>query len=128
MQLGQGSWVSWFGVFLPFPLLRLIHSQSKGNKGGTAVRLSFTPQQATEDKPDESMFAPTVLTFVNSHLAAFDEMVERRHADFHDLSRRLIFDSSAMDNTEGIGGVRAHESDVLFWMVSSMDTDIRLRS
>lgn len=39
---------------------------------------------------------PTILTFVVSHLAAFDEMVDKRNADFQDLSKRLMFDSSTM--------------------------------
>ena len=36
---------------------------------------------------------PTTLTFVNTHLAAFDEMAEKRNSDFHELSRRLSFES-----------------------------------
>ena len=34
-----------------------------------------------------------MLAFVNAHLAAADDMCDRRNADFHDLSRRLQFDS-----------------------------------
>ncbi|KDQ56675.1 hypothetical protein JAAARDRAFT_194649 [Jaapia argillacea MUCL 33604] len=62
-----------------------------GNKGGTAIRVSFTPLR----KHSSEIWwpSPTILTFVNSHLAAFDEMVDRRNADFHDLSRRLTFNS-----------------------------------
>ncbi|KAF4603303.1 hypothetical protein EYR38_003716 [Pleurotus pulmonarius] len=58
-----------------------------GNKGGTAVRLAFTPP--TQDNESSGAFRPTVLTFVNTHLAAFDEMVDKRNMDFHDLSKRL---------------------------------------
>ncbi|KAJ7243583.1 Endonuclease/exonuclease/phosphatase [Mycena haematopus] len=80
-----------------------------GNKGGTAIRLKFTPT------PTEALAnpAPTVLTFVNAHLAAFDEMVDRRNADFHDLAKRLRFD---LDTDDAVS-VTIFESDVLFWMV-----------
>ncbi|KAI6126805.1 DNase I-like protein [Pisolithus sp. B1] len=63
-----------------------------GNKGATAVRLEFSP-----NSPGESRMAstqPIALTFVNAHLAAFDEMVERRNYDFHDLSARMTFPSA----------------------------------
>ena len=65
---------------------------------------------------------PTVLTFVNSHLAAFDEMVDRRNADFHDLSSRLLFRRQADPTAEAPAGnspqvdVSAFDTDVLFWM------------
>ncbi|KAG1769780.1 DNase I-like protein [Suillus occidentalis] len=74
-----------------------------GNKGATAIRMSYTPL-AQEISP-----SPTVLTFVNAHLAAFDEMVERRNFDFHDISRRLT-----SRRTVGL-----FESDVLFWMLKT---------
>ncbi|KAG2754311.1 DNase I-like protein [Suillus brevipes Sb2] len=91
-----------------------------GNKGATAIRMSYTPL-AQEISP-----SPTVLTFVNAHLAAFDEMVERRNFDFHDLSRRLVFDqtdelgsnsyaNTALETSRRTAGL--YESDVLFWMV-----------
>jgi phosphatidylinositol-bisphosphatase len=65
---------------------------------------------------------PTVLTFVNSHLAAFDEMVDRRNADFHDLSSRLFFrrqpDPNAEASVENSPQVdlSVFDTDVLFWM------------
>ncbi|KAJ7880382.1 hypothetical protein B0H14DRAFT_1574544 [Mycena olivaceomarginata] len=62
-----------------------------GNKGGTAIRMKFTPPATDAVKNP----GPTVLTFVNAHLAAFDEMVEKRNADFHDLAKRLRFDLPA---------------------------------
>ena len=34
---------------------------------------------------------------MNAHLAAFDEMVDRRNADFHDLSKRLAFEVGVPD-------------------------------
>ncbi|EMD36828.1 hypothetical protein CERSUDRAFT_83851 [Gelatoporia subvermispora B] len=107
-----------------------------GNKGATAVRLTFTPAPSAQAPHPR----PTVLTFVNSHLAAFDEMWEKRNADFHDLSKRLLFEpappvDSASATSEGAGYVPAaatvFESDALFWMVdlnyriNLPDADIR---
>ncbi|KAJ3741434.1 DNase I-like protein [Lentinula detonsa] len=80
-----------------------------GNKGGTAIRLAFTPPASSLEDLDSALGetastdehhhgiehpGPTILTFVVSHLAAFDDMVSKRNADFHELSKRLIFDSS----------------------------------
>ncbi|EIN14588.1 DNase I-like protein [Punctularia strigosozonata HHB-11173 SS5] len=83
-----------------------------GNKGATAVRITLAPLLS------DSTSVPTVLTFVNAHLAAFDEMVDRRNADFHDLSRRLVFNGawnpSSSQYTEAYS---VFESDCLFWMV-----------
>lgn len=45
----------------------------------------------------------TVITFVVSHLAAFDDMVEKRNANFHDLGKRLTFDSSVLAVSPGSG-------------------------
>ena len=65
---------------------------------------------------------PTVLTFVNSHLAALDEMVDRRNADFHDLSSRLLFrhradlSAEASVETSPQVDVSVFDTDVLFWM------------
>ncbi|KAJ6625186.1 DNase I-like protein [Mycena sp. CBHHK59/15] len=99
-----------------------------GNKGGTAIRMKFTP-------PGTATGA-TVLTFVNAHLAAFDEMFEKRHADYHELSRRLQFDlGTALPAVEGapLATVTCNifESDVLFWMadlnyrIDVPDADVR---
>ena len=83
--------------------------------------------------------APITFTFVNAHLAAFDEMTEKRNADFHDLSKRLSFnndvppaqppsaegeDNSPDPRTDSVGtepssqSLSIYETDVLFWMVS----------
>ncbi|KZS88555.1 DNase I-like protein [Sistotremastrum niveocremeum HHB9708] len=68
------------------------------NKGAVGISLTF---------PGTS----TRLSFINSHLAAFDEMLDKRNADFHELSRRLRFvDKGGSDRS-------AFESHVLFWMV-----------
>ncbi|KAL0071307.1 hypothetical protein AAF712_001873 [Marasmius tenuissimus] len=123
-----------------------------GNKGGTAIRLTFTPPPSdrlqqnsskdvdgssseggptTKDKShsndsdtsairkarysseydDIKQPGPTTLTFVCSHLAAFDEMVDKRNSDYQDLAKRLVFletpdvVGSAGTNTSGPGAV-----------------------
>ncbi|KAJ7850016.1 Endonuclease/exonuclease/phosphatase [Mycena olivaceomarginata] len=89
-----------------------------GNKGGTAIRMKFTPPATDAVKNP----GPTVLTFVNAHLAAFDEMVEKRNADFHDLAKRLRFDLGPSLPESATAPVpvtcNIFESDALFWMVS----------
>ncbi len=69
---------------------------------------------------------PVTFTFVNSHLAAFDDHMEHRNADFHDISRRLEFGPC----TEYMWAPRTkhraaepqtlniYASDVLIWLVS----------
>lgn len=77
---------------------------------------------------------PTILTFVNAHLAAFDEMADKRNADFQDLSKRLLFENNVVDqdgNEQTEGAINdgsfalssrpplsVYEADVLFWMVT----------
>ncbi|KAJ7742592.1 DNase I-like protein [Mycena metata] len=77
-----------------------------GNKGGTAIRMKFTPPVALEPIGNPGS---TVLTFVNAHLAAFDEM-------------RLQFDLGAAGPEGGSAPVpvtcNVFESDALFWMVN----------
>ncbi|KAK0195909.1 DNase I-like protein [Armillaria mellea] len=93
-----------------------------GNKGGTAVRLTFTPP------PTEGVLTqgPTILTFVNSHLAAFDAMVDRRNADYADLSKRLVFGTPYVGDTTTLW-----ESDAVFWIgdlnyrIDLPDLDVR---
>ncbi|CDO76134.1 hypothetical protein BN946_scf184332.g4 [Trametes cinnabarina] len=96
-----------------------------GNKGATAVQLLFTPTPSGATLP-EYEGKPAVLTFVNSHLAAFDEMFEKRNADFHELSRRLQFDSGIVaDDAVGPGGgygaatipLSVFQTDILFWLL-----------
>ncbi|KAH0578595.1 hypothetical protein H2248_003736 [Termitomyces sp. 'cryptogamus'] len=90
-----------------------------GNKGGSAVRLTFTPP--ISNSVDVISPGPTILTFVNSHLAAFDEMAEKRNSDFQEISKKLKFAPPLSDRA---GTVPVHmsvyESDVLFWMVSEI--------
>ncbi|KAG8933215.1 hypothetical protein FRC02_012289 [Tulasnella sp. 418] len=77
-----------------------------GNKGGVALRLRIYD---------------TVFVFVNSHLAAFDNMVERRNADYSELRRLLRFplppdlfgEPSMFGPNAGV-----FDSDFTFWMVS----------
>ncbi|KIK67887.1 hypothetical protein GYMLUDRAFT_155419 [Collybiopsis luxurians FD-317 M1] len=88
-----------------------------GNKGATAIRLTFTPASFDAlnsalspvvdgaDQRHHGIENPgsTVITFTVSHLAAFDEMAEKRNADFHDLSKRLIFNSSLLASPSSSG-------------------------
>ncbi|KAJ7023466.1 DNase I-like protein [Mycena alexandri] len=93
-----------------------------GNKGGTSIRMKFTPPTMANALEKLENPGSTVLTFVNAHLAAFDEMVEKRNADFHDLAKRLQFDLGAVAPEGGGAAVpltcNVFESDVLFWMVN----------
>ncbi|KAJ7802539.1 DNase I-like protein [Mycena olivaceomarginata] len=103
-----------------------------GNKGGTAIRMKFTPPATDAVKNP----GPTVLTFVNAHLAAFDEMVEKRNADFHDLAKRLRFDLGPTLPEGATAPVpvtcNIFESDALFWMgdlnyrIDVADADVRI--
>ncbi|KAI8989001.1 DNase I-like protein [Trametes punicea] len=106
-----------------------------GNKGATAIRLLFTPMPSLTRAPDYEG-KPTTLTFVNSHLAAFDEMFEKRNADFHDLSKRLQFDSGivaddAVASGSGYGPatipLSVFETDTLFWLVRDLNYRITLQ-
>lgn len=63
---------------------------------------------------------------MNAHLAAFDEMFEKRNADFHDLCKRLQLDSGipADESNAASAGygpptiqLNIFETDVLFWLV-----------
>ncbi|KAG6809727.1 hypothetical protein H0H92_014968 [Tricholoma furcatifolium] len=101
-----------------------------GNKGGVAIHLAFTPP--VPGTSEVTSPGPTILTFVNSHLAAFDEMYEKRNLDFQDLSKRLKFVSQLADETASTSvRVTAYESDVLFWMadlnyrIEIPDEDVR---
>ena len=115
------------------------NSMFQGNKGGTAIRLSFTPPGYNASKASSGS---TSLTFVNAHLAAFDEMADKRNSDFQDLSRRLLFEgiparpssptpeseagvddsmSSDVPATPSLGlppSLSVYETDALFWLVS----------
>lgn len=133
-------------------MLRFASAESffcaQGNKGATAIRLTFIPSlRPDSDTVDAS--SPTdletsehgaedsasdagslTLTFVNAHLAAFDEMVDRRNQEFHELSKKLMFgrelnETETIDYDDDFGfqptlptSVNIYESDALFWMVS----------
>ncbi|THH05204.1 hypothetical protein EW145_g4967 [Phellinidium pouzarii] len=81
-------------------------SLGEGNKGATAVRLTV---------------GATVLTFVNAHLAAFDELTEKRNSDFQELARRLSFTAALPPDTdpetENVQEAESvFQSDALFWL------------
>ena len=68
---------------------------------------------------------------MNAHLAALDEMYEKRNADFYDLSKRLIFDSGIPVDADaasqwGSATIRmsVYETDVLFWMVRPTSSSV----
>ncbi|KAF8581126.1 DNase I-like protein [Ramaria rubella] len=74
-----------------------------GNKGATAIRLRLNS---------------TIVTFVCSHLAAFDDYVDKRNSDFSELARKLDF-TIAWKGARNTRPVRANiwETDILFWIV-----------
>ncbi|KAA1474554.1 DNase I-like protein [Dentipellis sp. KUC8613] len=97
-----------------------------GNKGATAIRLTYRPPSS----PEFPSPCPTTITIVNAHLAAYDEMYDRRNADFHDISRRLGFTPSsayvtplAPDGTP-VASMSIYRSDALIWM-GGVDPDVR---
>jgi len=65
-----------------------------GNKGGVAIRFELHNSS---------------LCFVNSHLAAHVEEVERRNQDYMDICNRLVFSSSFPSKT-----IKDHET--VFWI------------
>ncbi|THH21414.1 hypothetical protein EW146_g123 [Bondarzewia mesenterica] len=110
--------------------LTLNVKQIQGNKGAVSIRLQYYPPSTT-DTPSP---LPTALTFVNSHLAALDEMMDRRNADFHDITRRLAFSPISQYVTparENGGVLKVFESDMLIWMgdlnyrINLPDDDLR---
>ena len=89
------------------------------------MRVTFDPSSTQNALDARPRLCPIVLTFVNAHLAAFDEMFEKRNADFHDISRRLVFDSGlpaagAASPPPGYAPptvpLNVYQSDALFWM------------
>jgi inositol polyphosphate 5-phosphatase INPP5B/F len=53
------------------------------------------------------------LHFINSHLAAFDDYVEKRNADYQTVTRYLDFRADGLNSeTHGV-----FDCDVLFWLV-----------
>ncbi|TCD64994.1 hypothetical protein EIP91_003361 [Steccherinum ochraceum] len=103
-----------------------------GNKGGTAVRILFTPPVTELENAGIHVPQPVSMTFVNAHLAAFDEGYDRRNSDFQLLCKRLQFDSGipVQDGSpvEEDGYAQAtvplsiYQSDVLFWLKWTTDS------
>ncbi|KAI9513375.1 DNase I-like protein [Russula earlei] len=106
-----------------------------GNKGAVAVRLGYRPNP-TSSVPTP---VPIIFTFVNSHLAAFDDQIERRNADFTEISQRIEFGPSSeyvwVPRTKSREAepqvVNMYASDVLFWLkdlnyrLTLLDADVR---
>ncbi|KAF9045408.1 DNase I-like protein [Panaeolus papilionaceus] len=104
-----------------------------GNKGAVAIRVSFVPPDSG-DKLSVLSPGPTTITFVNAHLAAFDEMVDKRNLDFHDISKRLVFENTftpAVDASEEgkeaedaqtpLPWLSVYDCDALFWLVCDLN-------
>ncbi|KAF8491842.1 DNase I-like protein, partial [Russula emetica] len=93
-----------------------------GNKGAVAVRISYQPNPTSFSQSP----LPITFTFVNSHLAAFDDNLGHRNADFHDISRRLEFGPCieymwAPRTRHGEAEpqtVNIYASNVLIWLVN----------
>ncbi|KAF9507025.1 hypothetical protein BS47DRAFT_1398971 [Hydnum rufescens UP504] len=86
-----------------------------GNKGGVALRIQIRD---------------TTLCLVNSHLAAYDEMAEKRNLDYRELCRRLSFPLLAATPAEAAnsppGTAPIFDCDCLFWMGGMfMDAEVR---
>jgi inositol polyphosphate 5-phosphatase INPP5B/F len=77
-----------------------------GNKGGVALRIQIRD---------------TILCFVNSHLAAYDGMAEKRNLDYRELCRRLSFPLLAATPAEAANSppdtAAIFDCECLFWMV-----------
>lgn len=61
---------------------------------------------------------------MNAHLAAFDDYLDRRNADFHDLSHRLLFELPSNDDEaprDETNAENVFQSDAVFWMVSAFE-------
>ena len=116
----QASWVLWYTT-TALPQRYPGYSCSlQGNKGATAIRTEFTPKMTSDS--ESTTYRSTIFTFVNAHLAASDEMVERRNYDFQEVSGRLAFslngsNQSYMPNSFAGDTYSIFQTDVLFWMV-----------
>ena len=106
-------------IVVPSKIHLIFH---QGNKGAVAIRINYQPNPTSFSQSS----LPITFTFVNSHLAAFDDHLEHRNADFHDISRRLEFGpcmeymwaprtrhEEAEPQT-----VNIYASSVLIWLVS----------
>ncbi|KNC75860.1 hypothetical protein SARC_11620 [Sphaeroforma arctica JP610] len=75
-----------------------------GNKGGVAVRFRLHD---------------TSFLFINSHLAAHQDMVERRNQDFDQIQRRLVLPPlapSVPHETASLDKTTIHDYDRVVWM------------
>ena len=62
------------------------------NKGATAIRLrSVSPSSSLVASDASHSYKDSYLTFVNSHLAAFTQMTEKRNQEVRDIGRAMAF-------------------------------------
>lgn len=89
----------------------------QGNKGAVAIQLTYRPYPT----PSAPTPVPIMLTFVDSHLAASEDHLDRRNADFQDISRRLTFgpytEYVSGRSGEGLTMLDIYASDFLLWLV-----------
>lgn len=91
----------------------MVDQVTQGNKGAVSIRLTYRPTPSS---------TPVALTFVDAHLAAFDEALDRRNADFHDISRRLTL-GPCLEYVQ-LPQVGIFNTDALIWMVSTSPSRI----
>lgn len=100
-----------------YDLLFNVLTVHQGNKGAVAIQLTYRPHPT----PSAPTPVPIILTFVDSHLAAFEDHLDRRNADFYDISRRLTFGPCTEYVRSRSGGgsnmLDIYASDFLLWLV-----------
>jgi len=107
-----------------------------GNKGACLARIvlgglpaaSIIPPVLPEDSKDEDPIKDErglVIVFVDSHLAAFANAVDRRNWDFAEIQRRAFFHPKVLDPVVGgdtdqedlsnPAGIQIYDADIIFW-------------
>jgi hypothetical protein len=78
-----------------------------GNKGACGIRLVIRPHQdngdvghgGEEDAAEEDQDRAKTLCFVVAHLAAFQDNVDRRNADYKDICTRMVFPPTSVPSS-----------------------------